>query len=294
MVPEQAKYLNETGVQWVFVGGTTGESLSLTKEERKTLAQAWIDTGLNVIVHVGSDAIGDALDLAQHAEAIGAKAIGAMPPVFFKPANAHALALTISAICGAVPNLPCYYYHIPSMTGYDQPMFDFVQAIAPLAPNFCGIKYTGLYTAPGFMDAQRVMNFENGKYEVLGGREELMLEAMSIGIKGFVGSQFNHAGDLYNKLHSTFESEGLTKDSADMIRSLQYTGVELISVWQSAAGIGMNGNKALMNVAGVPVGPGRLPSLPVDTNTVSTLKSSLSQFCKTHSDLKLKVCASSL
>ena len=277
--------------------GTTGESLSLTKDERKTLSQAWVDTGINVIVHVGSDAIGDSIELATHAESIGAKAIGAMPPFFFKPANAQALALTISTICAAVPNLPCYYYHIPSMTGYAQPMYDFVEAIAPLSDNFCGIKYTGLYTAPGFMDAQRVMNFDNGKkfgpYEVLGGREELMLEALSLGIKGFVGSQFNVAADLYNTLHSKFESEGLTKASMDELRSLQYAGIELISAWQGSVGVGMNGNKALMNLAGVPVGPGRLPSLPVDDKTISTLKSSLESFCKSHADLKLRACVSS-
>ena len=74
---------------------------------------------------------------------------------------------------------------------------------------------------------------------------------------------------------------------------LACNALDVISAWQGAVGVGMNGNKALMNLAGVPVGPGRLPSLPVDDKTVSTLKSSLESFCKSHADLKLRACASS-
>ena len=56
--------------------------------------------------------------------------------------------------------------HIPSMTGYSKPMIDFVRAIEPLAANFAGVKYTGLYTTPGFMDVQRILDYKAGKFEV--------------------------------------------------------------------------------------------------------------------------------
>ena len=186
VVPLQQAWLNATGVAWVFVTGTTGESLSLSVAERKQLTDAWIATGTNVIAHVGAESIRDARALASHAAAAGAKAVGAMPPTFFKPATAAALASTISSICAAAAPLPCYYYHIPSMTGVNIPMIDFVKAIEPLAPTFAGIKYTGMYDHPGMMGAQRVLEYKGGKYEVLSGREEMMLEALSIGIRGHV------------------------------------------------------------------------------------------------------------
>eukprot|EP00940_MAST-03C_sp_MAST-3C-sp2_P002731 g2731.t1 len=258
-----------------------------------SLTEEWIKTGINVIVHVGSECLEDAKDLARHAQASGAHAIATMPPVFFSPANAHALALTVSEICSAAPNLPCYYYHIPSMSKYAQPMLDFVKAIAPLSDNFVGIKYTGLYTNPGFMDAERVLNWDNGKsfghYEVLGGREEMMLEALAIGINGFVGSQFNFAGDLFNALHDRFQKVGLTTDSAKEIRDLQLSGVDLIAAWQVAP-TGVNGGKVFMNLAGVGVGPARLPSLPVDADTKSSLLNSLCTYCSAHKSLSLAVC----
>ena len=117
VVPLQNAYLHATGVDWVFVGGTTGESLSLTLTERKALTEAWLSTSASVIVHVGAECLGDARAMAAHAQAHGAKAIGAMPPTFFKAANVQALAATLASICAAAPELPCYYYHIPSMTG---------------------------------------------------------------------------------------------------------------------------------------------------------------------------------
>eukprot|EP00939_MAST-03C_sp_MAST-3C-sp1_P002983 g2983.t1 len=292
-VNQQYTYLKETGVEWAFVGGTTGESLSLSKNERMELTEAWIQTGMNVIVHVGSECLQDAKDLAKHAKASGAHAIATMPPVFFSPANAQALALTVAEICGATPSLPCYYYHIPSMSKYAQPMLDFVKAIAPLSENFVGIKYTGLYTNPGFMDAERVMNWDNGKsfghYEVLGGREEMMLEALAVGITGFVGSQFNFAGDLFNRLYNRFQTSGLTSESMKEIRGLQLAGVDLIGAWQVAP-TGVNGGKVFMNLAGVGVGPARLPSLPVDESTTKALHDSLCRYCTEHIDLDLAVC----
>ena len=290
----QHAYLKSTGIEWVFVGGTTGESLSLSKEERMSLTKSWLETGINVIAHVGAECLEDAKELAVHAAKNGAKAIGAMPPVFFSPANAKALALTMSEICAAAEELPCYYYHIPSMSKYTGPMLDFVEEMSKLSENFVGIKYTGLYNNPAFVDAVRVMRYANGKefgaYEVLGGREELMLESLAVGIRGFVGSQFNFAGDLYNSIHSLFSKAGLSSDTSEELRDLQFAGTELIASWQIAPA-GMNGGKAFMNMAGVPVGPARLPSIPIDSTSEKSLELSLQSFCSAYDHLSLKVCA---
>lgn len=310
VVPAQNAYLKATGVNWVFVGGTTGESLSLSLTERKALTEAWLATSAKVIVHAGAECLGDAREIAAHAQAKGAKAIGAMPPTFFKPANAQALAATIASICAAAPELPCCmprgeartldlqirqiccsrvralfvphlgtdYYHIPSMTGVALPMYDLTLAIEPLAPNFAGIKYTGLYTSPGYMDVVRVMGYKHGKYEVLSGREEMMLEGLAAGLTGHVGSQFNFAADLYNQLRETFAAKGLTADSQAEIRGLQLKGIELVHAWLDAAPTGVNGAKAFQNLAGVPVGDARLPSLPVGDGAAA-LTSAFKAFC---------------
>ena len=41
------------------------------------------------------------------------------------------------------------------------------------------------------MDATKIFRYKEGKYELLSGRDEMMVEALAVGIKGFVGSQYS-------------------------------------------------------------------------------------------------------
>ncbi|HEX8916083.1 MAG TPA: dihydrodipicolinate synthase family protein, partial [Humisphaera sp.] len=88
-VERQAEHLARAGVAAVFVGGTTGESASLTTDERIALAGRWADvvrqSPLRLVVHVGSNCLADARALASHAAAAGAAAVSMLAPSYFKP-----------------------------------------------------------------------------------------------------------------------------------------------------------------------------------------------------------------
>ncbi len=65
----------------VFINGSSGEGYMLTEEERMKLAERWVSVapaGFKVIVHVGSCCVKASRMLAEHAQKIGATAIGAM------------------------------------------------------------------------------------------------------------------------------------------------------------------------------------------------------------------------
>jgi hypothetical protein len=121
IIDRYAQELAAQGISGVFICGTTGESLSLTADERRALAEAWVRAGkrhkLVVVVHVGADSVKDAADLAQHAESIGANAISAIPPVFFKTSSIPNLVQTMASIASAAPRTPFYFYHFPDRTG---------------------------------------------------------------------------------------------------------------------------------------------------------------------------------
>mmetsp|Transcript_17922 Transcript_17922/g.33994 ORF Transcript_17922/g.33994 Transcript_17922/m.33994 type:complete len:232 (-) Transcript_17922:639-1334(-) len=162
-VSNQAAWLNETGVHWVFIAGTTGESVKLVTDERKMLVEEWERVasryGIRYIVHVGAESVAESQSLARHAVAHGAAAIGAMPASFFRPSSTAALARAMGAVAGAAKSLPFYFYHIPSMTNvhFDDGMLGLAKAFEDLGvSNFAGVKYTGLYTYPGLMDATRL------------------------------------------------------------------------------------------------------------------------------------------
>ena len=81
--------------------------MSLSVNERKALAVAWVDAGkrhgVKVGNHVGAASITDSVELAAHAEAVGCVFISAMPPYFFKPGSARVVAEWLKRIGEAAP-----------------------------------------------------------------------------------------------------------------------------------------------------------------------------------------------
>ena len=109
VIADYAAYLKQNNVDGVFVNGTTGESFSLTFEERQILAAAWCRqqaADFKVIIHVGATSHPESTQLATHAQNCGANAIAEMGPIFFKPANIKELVSYCSQTSAAAPELP--------------------------------------------------------------------------------------------------------------------------------------------------------------------------------------------
>src|SRR5688572_26441445 len=130
VVETQAAHLLRNGVKTVFIGGTTGESSSLTVEERLALAKRWSEvargTEIKVIVHVGGNCLADARVLAAQAQQLKATAISALAPSYFKPRSLETLVACAADIANAAPETPFYFYDIPMMTGVNLHMPDFL------------------------------------------------------------------------------------------------------------------------------------------------------------------------
>ena len=291
VVPQQAAYLQKTGVSRAYIAGTTGESLSLTTTERMKLVEEWEkvagDYGIDYLVHIGAESITDVMTLASHAQDHGSIAVGVMPSVFFKPATVENLGAWMELACGAASKIPCYYYHIPSMTGVE---FDMLPVLGEMdtrgISNFAGVKYTGLYETRAFPDLMRCQAYGGGKYDMMSGREELMVESMALGVTGFIGSQFNYGGDIYGEI---FREEEL-----DARNQKQLAAIELLMVWIDGVPAGVDGTKLMSNLAGIPVGPARLPSLPPSDDDTKALKDNVQNWCATYVNLfdsDIAICA---
>lgn len=255
VVPDYAAHLRRSGVAGVFVNGTTGESLSLAPQERIDLAEAWAKVcgpDLKLIVHVGDNALPVSRELAAHAVKIGAVAIGAMPPSFFKPA-ASAVADWCAAVAEAAPEMPFYYYHIPSMTGVSVRMADLFPLVGNI-PSFAGAKYT----FEDLMDYQMAVEAEGGRFDVLFGRDEMLLSGLAVGATGAVGSTYNYMAPVYLKI-----MDAVAKHDYETARKWQGLSHRLVQVLQHAVN-GVACGKAILNLCGVNVGPCRVP-LPLYT-----------------------------
>ncbi len=81
-----AAFVAAGGCDGVLVAGTTGEGLLLTTDERRALAEAWLDAvpdGIEVAVHAGAQTTAEAVALAEHAARAGAAAVAVIGPPYF-------------------------------------------------------------------------------------------------------------------------------------------------------------------------------------------------------------------
>jgi len=253
LIPSYYEMLKANGVTGAFICGSTGEGVSMSVTEKKAVAEAWAactkdDTGFIVMPLLGGTCLTDCKELALHAREIGLNAVSFTAPFYFKPANVEMLAQCCQEVASVVPDMPFYYYHIPVLTGVDVPMYDLLKAIDGRIPNFAGIKYTH----EDFMDFLSCIHFQNGKYDMLWGRDENMLPALSLGAKAAVGSTFNYAAPLYYKLIDAFNNNDLTK-----AQSLQQQSIDMIRLLGKYGGIATG--KAYMKLIGLDCGEFRMP-----------------------------------
>ncbi|MBC7366565.1 MAG: dihydrodipicolinate synthase family protein [Undibacterium sp.] len=269
VIPAYARFLRDNGVGAAFVCGTTGEGLSLTLDERLRVAERWAacaDERLRVIVHVGHTCLEDARTLTAHAAKIGAAAVSALAPMFFKPRSNAELVEWCAAVASAAPSLPFYYYNIPSMTGVSFPVADFLARAAGRIPTLAGVKYTH----EDLPDYRACVAFDGGRHDILFGRDELLLEGTAAGALGAVGSTYNYAAPIYLRL---LDARTAGRDAE--ARTLQDTAIKMIAICNGMGVTHLAASKSVMAMLGIDCGPVRLPLIQPDATQLTTLRAKL-------------------
>lgn len=253
IIPSYCQFLKDNEVIGAFICGSTGEGVSLTVHEKKAVAEAWArandgDPSFKIMTLLGGTSIEESKALARHAASIGLYGVAFTAPFYFKPADVGMLAQACAEVAGAVPEMPFYYYHIPVLTGVHFSMLPLLREIDGRIPNFAGIKFTH----EDFMDYLSCRHFQNGKYDLLWGRDENWLAALVLGAKGAVGSTYNYAAPLYHAITRAFQEGEL-----EHARRLQQQSIEMITLLGKYGGISTG--KAYMKLIGLDCGAFRLP-----------------------------------
>ena len=239
------------GVGGLYVCGSTGEGISLTGDERRHVADAHVKAArgrVPVVVQVGHNSLHEARQLAAHAQDVGADAVSANAPSYFKISSTRSLVDCMQEVASGAPNLPFYYYHIPHLTGANFDMIEFLQRASEALPNLVGIKYT----APTVHEYQACLEWNERQFDVLWGSDEMLLSALAVGAKGAVGSTYNIAAPLYRRIIDAFE-----QGDWDTARHCQLLSIQMIRViyqWPFHAAM-----KEVLQWLGLDCGPCRLP-----------------------------------
>lgn len=251
LIPTIVDGLLERGVNGFYVCGSTGEGPSLTTVERKAVAEAYVSATrgrVPVVVQVGHNSLEDARDLAAHAASIGADAISAVPPTYFKPNSLGCLIDTVAQVCDAAPDTPFYYYHIPVLSGVNFDMPEFLKAAPVRIPSLAGIKFS----CRDLDIMQRCKQIDGGRFNILFGVDEMLLSGLAAGCDGAVGSTYNFLSPLFLQVIEQFEAGKLNE-----ARATQARANDIIRILIDHGGI--PGLKAAMTLSGLPCGPTRLP-----------------------------------
>ncbi|MEA4810175.1 dihydrodipicolinate synthase family protein, partial [Macellibacteroides fermentans] len=205
-----ARYIEKTGINGVFVCGTTGESTSLTTSERKQILSTWVKEAkgaFKIIAHVGSNCQHEAMELASHAQTCGADGIAAIAPSFFKPATVTDLVQFFKPIAASAGNLPFYYYNMPAMTGVNLAVDQFLLEGKKHIPTLAGTKFTH----NNLMEMGVCLALNDGEFEVLHGYDEILITGLAMGAVAGVGSTYNYIPSVYQGIIEAMQNNDVEK-----------------------------------------------------------------------------------
>ena len=187
-------------IKGFFVTGTLGEGMKLPLETRKRAMEIVVEhtkRRVPVIVHVGTSSTKTTVELAKHAADVGADAIGAIGPFFYKP-DLQGLIKHYKAI-GESVDIPLFIYNNAGRQGYniDPNMFG---KIAREVPQIVGLKDTSYNVE----QLHEYVHKFGGEYIIAAAGDSMMFVAFVIGAQAHISGISNLfpelAVDLYNSV----------------------------------------------------------------------------------------------
>ncbi len=162
------------------------------------------------------------------------------------------------------PELPFYFYDIPSMTGVMVETDAFLDIAKERLPGFVGVKFTN----QDYDLLQRCMANTSVKADMLFGTDERLIEGLGFGCVGAVGSTYNFASPLYLRIINAFNRGDVESAKEDQAQSLQMIKRMYENGFAAAC-------KAAMGFAGVDCGPVRPPIDRISAENLVSLRKDL-------------------
>lgn len=181
-----ARHLLAQGVQGLYVNGSSGECIYLSVEERKRVLEAVMEAvggKLAVIAHVACNNTRDSMELARHAQALGADAIAAIPPIYFRLPE-EAIARYWNDISDAAPETDFVIYNIPQLAGVALTPALFQEMLKN--PRVKAVKNSSMPV----QDIQIFNTLGQGRISVFNGPDEQFVAGRVMGAEGGIGGTY--------------------------------------------------------------------------------------------------------
>jgi 4-hydroxy-tetrahydrodipicolinate synthase len=262
-VTNLVEHLIANGTDGLVVAGTTGESPTLTTEEKVELFKFVVKTvngRVPVIAGTGSNNTRASISLTKLAEEAGVDGIMLVAPYYNKPSQ-EGLYQHFSAIAQATA-LPIMLYNIPGRSVVNIS----VETIVRLSqiPNIVAVK-----EASGNLDAMaQIISETPDDFSLYSGDDGLTLPVLAIGGAGIVSVASHIIGNEMQDMVNSFKIGNL-QAAAEKHRGL----LPIMKALFAAPSPGPV--KAALNMNGIPVGGVRLPIIPLNEVELASLKKAL-------------------
>lgn len=253
----------DAGVQAVVICGTTGESSTLSDEEKLEMfrrAKEYVGNRCLIIAGTGSNCTEHAVVLSKAAEALGVDALLVVTP-YYNKATPEGLIVHYSAIASAV-HIPIILYNVPSRTGVDIPLSAYT-ALSKI-PNIAGVKEAS-------SDISKIAKIRAScpeDFRVWSGNDDQAVAVMSLGGVGVISVLSNVA-----PMETQAMAQAALDGDFDTASELQLRLLPLIeALFREVNPIPV---KAAMKLIGYDCGGCRLPLTSASKETLDKLKSLL-------------------
>lgn len=202
------KHLINKGVKGVYVGGSSGECIYQSKEERKLVLEHVMKHAkgkITVIAHVACNNTADSCELASHAESLGVDAIAAIPPIYFRLPD-YAIAGYWNDISKSAPNTDFIIYNIPQLAGVALSQDCLKKMLEN--PKVAGVKNSSMPTN----DIRVFKSIGGDDFVVFNGPDEQLVSGLAIGADGGIGGTYGLMPEVYIKIMALY-NEGKVKQA---------------------------------------------------------------------------------
>lgn len=253
-------------VHGLYPCGTYGSGPMMSISERKRAAEVIIDQTrgrVPVIVHVGTADTKNTIELARHAEDIGAQAVGAIVPYYYKYSE-DAIFIHFQRLINVV-NIPVFLYNNPSAAGNSISS----NLVVRLAKEGLGGVKDSTFDIINYYHS-RIALQDFPKVNLIIGSEALLAAAFDAGAKAVVGGLGNVYPDLLRKFYDAY----LAGDRENLMRLQE----KVLAVRQiTKYGSTIPTCHAILKLRGIDCGYPRLPYTLISAETEQRVKAALKE-----------------
>lgn len=254
-------FVIKDGVEYVVTLGTTGETPTLRKEEKKDIVQYTYDRvkdRVPVVVGIGGNDTREVIKEMEELPLEKAIAILSASPYYSKPSQ-EGLFQHYKALAGATSK-PLMLYNVPGRTGRNLEA-DTIIRLATEVDNIAGIKEAGGDMA----QCMKVLRDKPSDFLVVSGDDALVLPQIACGMEGIISV----AANSFPKIFSEMVRSCMKSDfkSAKVLNDKLIEAYELLFAENNPAGV-----KAALAELGLIGNYLRLPVVPVSAALQARIK----------------------